>query len=225
MQNNGEQWRFWTAVRAEMRATWWGRRRWLWIGLGVACFSILAVLTWAFTDLARRIQPAYMIPFLWLACWPPAWLGSDLLSLRFTANPDPLREWRPAEFLARFVGRLTPLLGVLTVTMTAINLGEGVYDTSPLLSWAEVTAPFLASALCYAALASLVSSLAKRPRRWLITPLVVIFGSGLASGFWAGRWAWVAAGVLLAVAIVAGFWIWLIAARRYRRSRAVQRNE
>ena len=27
VQSSDEQWRFWTAVRAEMRATWWGRQR------------------------------------------------------------------------------------------------------------------------------------------------------------------------------------------------------
>ena len=232
------------------------------------------------THLAGVYGPIWMsVPVLALACGPPAWLGSDLLSLRFTGNPEPLREWRPAEFLARFVGRLAPVLGVLLATGAAFSLG-GLGDVTlqgkspPLFwywsNWAGVSLPFLASALCYAAVASLVSSLAKRPRRWLISPLVVIFGSGLATGF--GEWKrflrlgpgeteyllflvgtpnlqvgyfwgvllrdlasdrlgldldiFLAAAILfLTVAILAGLWTWGIAARRYRRSRAVQSDE
>ena len=279
MQSNVEQWRFWTAVRAEMRATWWGRWRWLWIGLGVACMGIAVVIAaldaWMQTEspgpyrFTVFMSAAYIYEFVWLhtslaavASWPAAWLGSDLLSLRFAGNPHPLREWRPEEFLARFVGRLAPLLGVVGTTAFPVNLVPvGQFDEWPiwLVDQAAFTSLWFATVLAYAAEAVLASSLTKRPRRGLITVLVMFanyllflgieISEGLewlilttqrgwdwwiglaAAPYWpqihaerVGSW-WPTVGVLLAVAIVAGLWIWLIAARRYRRSRAVQRDE
>ena len=237
-----------------MRATWWGRWRWLWLGLGVAGLGI-AVVT---SDVDLQLFLSVLVS------WPAAWMGSDLLSLRFAGNPEPLREWRPAEFLARFVGRLGPFLGVVGAALVAFEFLP-VAQRRELTIWlaerSGVIPHELAALVEYALEAALLSALFRRPRRGLIT-VFVLFASCLRSFLlwqpddvewlsllttsegwyylaimlvmsprwsWAlrshlGSW-WAAAGVLLAVAIVAGFWIWLIAARRYRRSRAVQRNE
>ena len=245
MQSNGEQWRFWAAVRAEMRATWWGRWRWLWLGIGSAYGFVLAVYAWF--DLPYWEWDSTLS--LALVCWPPAWLGSDLLSLRFAGNPDPLREWRPVEFLARLTGRLGPLLGI----MGPLNLGTGP-DPITLGGWLWDWSADVANGLCYAGVASLVSSHSKRPRRYLITILVLfgsyLLGQGLeghgfhfsldyvaapSQGLWGSVYPWLAvlpwlgwrspqiewaaAGVFFIVAILAGLWTWWIAAHRYRRSR------
>ena len=171
MQSNGEQWRFWDAVRAEMRATWWGR--WLWLGLGAGC--VFGTIVWWLENL-RWEWPFELIPAL--VFWPPVWLGSDLLSLRFAGNPDPLREWWPAEFLARFIGRVGPLIGVLCVPVAALSLAETTFiivngpSRVDAVAWAGLTFMLLAAAVCHAAVAALVSSLSRRPRRWLITTLL-----------------------------------------------------
>src|SRR3712207_3571597 len=92
---------FWGAVRAEVRATWGGRFRWLWRVLA------LGVQVWvSFTRDLQWLNSSWTFMTLCgLACWGAAWLCADLLSVRFKGNPDPLREWRPVEFLARAVGR------------------------------------------------------------------------------------------------------------------------
>ena len=265
MQSSGEQWRFWAAVRAEMRATWWGRWRWLWIGLGLVYFSPVAAFALFFsTENSGDVGLWYNGIFVLVAAmvgWPPAWMGSDLLSIRFAGNPEWMRHWRPVEFLARFVGRLVPLLGLVAATM-----GPFAWATYPVVpslegvleEWVLRNIPlYLSMALAYASVASLASSLTRRPRRWLVSSLVVV-GSMMLPGIkYVGVeallldliapaerlsgaldvWLWLdlqrqaddryrlASAVFLTVAIVAGLWIWWIAARRYRRSRAVQRDE
>ena len=81
-----------------------------------------------FDSIGRKLPPIYLQEWVLahfflatLASWPAAWIGSDLLSLRFPANPDPLRQWWPVEFLARFVGRFVPLLGIVSATAFAVS--------------------------------------------------------------------------------------------------------
>ena len=186
---DGEGWRFWAAVRAEMRATWWGRWRWLWMALGVACIGVSAVFGAQSLRMDRDLlDGASSLPWLtfqvflliWfpsllygLMSWPAAWLGSDLLSIAYAGNPDQLREWRPTEFLARFVGRLGPLLGVVGTSALIFSLG---YRREP-PDWLSASTLFVAlyfsMGLSHAAAAALVSSLSRRPRRRLITALVM----------------------------------------------------
>lgn len=165
--------RFWEAVRAEMRATWWGRWRWLWLGLGVIILG--GTLLWCLGIL--RWDWLVLLPLV-LVFWPPTWLGSDLLSIRFPENPEPLRKWRPMEFLARFLGRLGPLLALTVVTSVPFTRAVLVDDQSSLRAWirewAALTALLLATALCYAAVAGLLSSFSQRPRRGLTTMLLAL---------------------------------------------------
>jgi hypothetical protein len=173
---------FWAAVRAEMQATWWGRFRWLWL------LSAIAVEVWMAQE--SRLQLGDW-PFQLLcafAAWIPAWLCADLLAVRYPGNPDPLREWRPSEFLARAAGRLAPFYLVLllwvgtytgrSLVQEAANPGNSFPDTGGMAAdWTAWTVVFLASALPYAAAAALLSATARRPRRWLVTPVVVVLGS------------------------------------------------
>jgi hypothetical protein len=181
---------FWSLARAEARATWGGRFRLLWL------LSAVAVLGWVSvsSDLAWLSSHAFL-GLCWLACWVPAWLGADLLSLRFPANPEPHREWHPREFLARAMGRLGPFYLALLLWVTVYTGrvlfyqlahpgNPGMFSPPEIKRWRELPswwvawiAVFLASSLPYAAGAALLSALARRPRRWLMAPVVVVLGS------------------------------------------------
>ena len=267
---------FWSQVRTEARATWWGRWRWLWLGVGLICFAVVQTVSWMdATDPSRDLQEVWewlLVLDLGLVCWPAAWVGSDLLSTRFTRNPDPERAWRPREFLARFLGRLGPLAGMVGATSTAFTLasvsvdefaGSWLSALRMLADWATLTSPFVAAALCYGAVASLASALARRPLRHRIAPFVAVLPSALLDRLERGEWfldhcpseaadmlrlfttpfalaaiehgvplrpllfapeymasgLWMASGILVGIALLAGLWIWWIAARRYRRQR------
>ena len=254
-------WTFWTAVGTEVRATWWGRWRWLWIGHGIIGVAIGAI-AFVFGSGWSQISFAFLwlVPLLWLGalvCWPFAWLGSDLLSIRSPANPYPLRVWRPEEFLARFLGRVGPPLGVLGAAVIPFMAAVDYYnradypETSWLDAWAIHSLLYIVLALCYATVAALVSSLCRRPRRWLVTLLVGlgssmllftlrpvdILGSGWLSVVGSALLLalpgahilvfddWLTVSIMGGIGILGGLWTWWIAARRYRRSRAVQRDE
>jgi hypothetical protein len=178
-------------VRAEARATWWGGRgRFLWPAAGAALFLWMAVTR--DHDWMRPAAP--FVALCALACWGPAWLCADLLSLRFPGNPEPHREWRPVEFLARAAGRLGPFWLVLLLLAGTYCAGALAHDLaagppkgnltlrpSP-SSWREFpawwsawTAIFLVSGVPYAASAALVSAFFRHPRRWLAAPVAVVF--------------------------------------------------
>jgi hypothetical protein len=188
----------WAAVRAEAAATY-GRRRRLWSAAAV----LLPVLAGAITGHSASLVFGDLVSLLglpwWaLSCWGPAWLCADLLSIRTRDNPDPLREWRPAEFWARALGRLLPFYGVFLLTaaiFAARALGDGPSGTANrmwslgagLSRWEEFGAWWLAltgflvlGGLPYAALAALLSGSQRRPRRWLVAPAAVWLGSALA---------------------------------------------
>ena len=170
----GAEWRFWEAVRVEARSTWWGRWRWLWIALAVLTE---AVIVWDFTGAAVQEEVAVANFVCGLLVWLPAWLGADLLSLRGDVN-DPMRLPRPAEVFARFVGRVLPCLFVLgLIAATFVWRLSGVPTATARVAWTVV---LLSGALTYASVSALTSAVSRRPRRWIITPLVVVYVSGLA---------------------------------------------
>jgi len=166
--------RFGALVRREAAATWGGRRFWLWVALATALVGVglLAPLDTAFLD-TGAFQALCLV-----AAWGPVWLGADLLSLRFRGNLDPHREWSPREFAARAVGKLGPFLLVQTLAVLAFT-ARSVYqpdsETEPrvptLLAWTLV---FQASSLYLFAIAGVLSAAARRPRRLLIAPAVML---------------------------------------------------
>lgn len=115
-------------VRAEHRATWYGRYRGLWgagavlvealiIGLYAPPINGLHVLQGALIAAMGMGWPVFFLLGLCLY-WPLAlvWTGTaalcaDLLSIQYRENPEPHRQWHPREFLARAVGRQAPWLG------------------------------------------------------------------------------------------------------------------
>src|SRR5688572_11629327 len=98
---------FWTVVWREARATW-GRRLWLWAALALSATPAAWYGAGWNGDWPVQLVSQLGLPWWALGCWVPAWLCSDLLSLKFPRNPDPLREWHPSEFAARALGRLLP---------------------------------------------------------------------------------------------------------------------
>jgi hypothetical protein len=178
---------FRSRVAAEARATW-GRFRVLWLLL--AAGAALAVLLCS--DLRFEGWPFRVLCIA--AAWVPAWLGSDLLALRFKANPEPLREWHPAEYLARALGRLGPFslaLLLCTSIYTFRALRHEMQTGSPPLTgpagfpgaWSGWAFVFLASGTTYFLAAALLSAVSRRPRRWVIFPFVVLLGHGVDSLF------------------------------------------
>jgi hypothetical protein len=177
---------FWRAVRAEARATWLGRFAALWLLLGAAQTAWVALAP--ATDLGRQPEGPFWAVCA-LACWVPAWLGADLLSLKYRRNPDPLREPAPVEFLARAAGRLLPFMVVELVwvgMLTGRSLIGQIAAPPPVLAvdaaqfpsaWLAWTVVIIASGMPYAAFAAWLSGTARRPRQWLIAPFVVVFGS------------------------------------------------
>ena len=162
--------------------------RWRRPALGLAALAFEAVLLFS-PDLSFN---GNLFPLLCcLTCWLPAWLCADLLSIHTRTNPEPHREWAPREFLARARGRLGlffPVLAVWVSTWTARSVMEdlksppnGLFNvvdpksaTAAIFVWLAWTAVFLASALAYAAGAAMLSGLCRRPRRWLLVPLLVV---------------------------------------------------
>jgi hypothetical protein len=175
-------WRFWTAVRTEMRVTWLGRTRWLWAVVAAAGVA------WLLLEPGSDLSSMTFTVLCGAMCWLPAWLCADLLALRFSGNPDPLREWRPAEFAARAVGRLVPayvwLLVCALVYIGRCLLSPGSRLT-PLIAertqflayWWAYTVVWLLSGVPYALGAALFSGMSRRPRPWLVTPFVLLFGT------------------------------------------------
>lgn len=174
-------------VRAEARATWNGRRRWLWRGAAAVLVLLALSQRW---DLASTID-FYL--FAVLSAVVPAWLCADLLSIRTRDNPDPLREWSPGEFAARAVGRLLPFMlaqavwvGVFAGMSLAQDIGRNTGSPTFLADltirrwsqlpnwWLAWTSVFLFSGLTYAAWAGLLSASVRRPRRWVVTLIVTL---------------------------------------------------
>jgi len=212
---------FWAQVREEIRATWQSRCRWLWVTLAVIGELLLSYLLESPASVAFQAasgSPSFdqwaFLALCGLACWVPAWLCSDLLSLNFPGNPDPHREWGPAEFLARALGRLLPFTAVLLMwaatlagrslldqlaTASGNNLFSfGLQEWGSFLPWWSAwTVVFVASGLPYAAGAALLSATARRPRRWLITPAAIIATTGGMLGLLALTPTWVHQGMSL----------------------------
>ncbi|MCC2671571.1 MAG: hypothetical protein K0Q72_4042, partial [Armatimonadetes bacterium] len=124
-----------------------------------------------------------------LSCWVPAWLCADLLSIHHRKATELHREWAPREFLARARARLRgyfPLMALWAGTWTARALAaEGAGQPKALVTlagdpgwlpytWLAWTTVFLASAVAYAAGAALFSASCRRPRRWLLVPMLVV---------------------------------------------------
>lgn len=180
---------FWSAARAEARATWGGRFRRLWLSLAL---GFEAAMLFATIEPDQFFQQWSFRALCLLAAWLPAWLCADLLSLRFSSNPDPLREWTPAEFAARAGGRLAPAflaLLVFTATLTTRFVAsdqtlaaQGFFRVQ--LGWTVV---ILASATTYAATAALMSATSRRPRRLPVVAAIVFVG--MLCDFAAASWA------------------------------------
>jgi hypothetical protein len=168
--------RFRRAVRAEIRAAWRGRRCWAALAFLMLCFLGFAPLEW----LEGSGEWYRAFPMLCgLVCWGSAWLGADLLSLRYKENPEPLREWRPVEFAARAAGRLAPFDGVLLAwsgTYMLRSLSSQGEAALPWI-WAASAAALISSGLAYFSLAAALSATARRPRRWALAPAAVVVGT------------------------------------------------
>ncbi|MGV3722624.1 MAG: hypothetical protein ACO1SX_17105 [Actinomycetota bacterium] len=169
---------FWSAAGAEARAAWGGRFRWLWLALAL---GFEAVMLFATIEPGEFFQQWSFRALCLLAAWLPAWLCADLLSLRFSSNPDPLREWTPAEFAARAAGRLAPAFLALLVFAATLTTrfvasdqtlaAQGFFRVQ--LGWTVV---ILASATTYAATAALMSATSRRPRRLPVVAVIVFVG-------------------------------------------------
>jgi hypothetical protein len=183
----GERHWFRRRVREEARATWNAECGWLW---RVAWLALVVYA--AFTPVLGFEHPAFVLMCA-VAFWVPAWLGADLLATRFSRNPDPLREWHPAEFGARAAGRLGPFL-LAEAGWLAVYCARSLFDAlnrprgfgSPLADvgysnigtfWVAWILVFIASGLPYFAGAALMSATARRPRAVLVMPVVVFAGS------------------------------------------------
>ena len=174
-------------VHAEARATWNGRWRWLWRGAAAVLVLLALSQRW---DLVSTYD-FYL--FAILSAVVPAWLCADLLSIRTRDNPDPLREWSPAEFVVRAAGRLLPFLlaeAVWVGAFVGVSLKHDIGQNSgsaPILPeldirrwsqfpnwWLAWTTVFLISGLTYAAWAGLLSASVRRPRRWAVLLLATL---------------------------------------------------
>ena len=157
---------FWALVKAEFRATWRGRWRWLWwlsalISVGVAALLPESSALGAFAWLAPFWLPVY---------WAPIVLGSDLLCLRFQGNPEPGREWPPQAFLARGLGRLAPVVAVIALScFLAVSRHENGFDELSGLQKLSVVLTLITTHLALFAVSALVGSGSRRPRRLLVT--------------------------------------------------------
>jgi hypothetical protein len=162
----------------EARATW-GRFRRLWLALAALAGAVLALAPMAWLEGAG--EPYRAFPLLCaLTCWGSAWLGADLLSLGFKQNPDPLRQWRPAEFAARAAGRLLPF-NVVVLALVATLIGRSLheqYSGGPFIwTWGWCAAAVMCSGVPYFAMAACLSATARKPRRWAAAPAAVVMGS------------------------------------------------
>ncbi len=179
------------SLLAQAWVYWGGRRLWLWLLLATGCEAWLV-----FAPEVGLSSPAFQTACA-VSCWIPAWVCADLLSVRKPDNPAPHREWRPRAFLLIAVGRLVPLLAVLTVwcgTYVARSLLDELHSSpAPFFQaiqewrdfpavWLAWTLVFVVSALTYAAASALCSSLFRRPRRWLVTSAIVVPASVIVAG-------------------------------------------
>ena len=179
----GGKFRLREAVRAEARATWRGRFWWLWL------LAAVGIELWALLEPNPLFGDPLFRVLCVLAAWVPAWLCAHLFATRAKDNPEPLREWLPAEFLARAAGRLLPFFGVLlvwTATFTGRALladlnsggGSGFIPEAELFwsFWCAWSLVFVASGCSYAAITALLSATGRRSRRWAIVPFVLLVG-------------------------------------------------
>lgn len=174
-------------MRAEARATWNGRCRWAWR----AAAAVLGVTAFALPGDPFNTLAFYVLAIL--SGVVPAWLCSDLLSIRARENPEPLREWAPEEFAARAVGRLLPFLlaqaawvGIFVAASLVRRIGAaspgppGMNDLT-IQRWSQLPMWWLAwwavfpiSGLAFAAWAGFLSGSVRRPRRWVVTLITTL---------------------------------------------------
>src|SRR5688500_1742101 len=102
---------FWELVKAEVRATWFGRWRWLWAGILLANMVLAALPSHSLDRVFAAISTVFH--------WSFVVLGSDLASTRFASNPEPFRQWAPRALFARAAGRLLPVLAASVVIWAA----------------------------------------------------------------------------------------------------------
>jgi hypothetical protein len=167
---------FWELVKAEFRATWCGRWRWLWLCAGAAVLGWVGHAWCQVNYWPLRAVPVMGLGIAYIAALV---LGSDLLSLSFAANPTPQREWPGRAFLARAVGRmigLLPSLAVLAVfsqfLMTLLVTGERVPGQ---FFWRGLECVQIVVHACFLfAVAALLSAAVRRPRRFVVAGLVYV---------------------------------------------------
>jgi len=157
---------FWRLVLAEARATWWGRHRWLWIGL--VALTEAAVIV----DSPTHFFLFSGVPILLVLTWAPPIVCGSLLARPARGDPPE----RPRELLAGAVGRVLPLQLVLlipTAHFLAIDPAPMFWEATPFV------AMLWSAGWAYAATAALLSAATRRRHPWVVTALVVVYGAGV----------------------------------------------
>jgi hypothetical protein len=165
---------FWELVKAEFRATWCGRWRWLWLCAGVALLGWVGHAWFQVNYWPLRAVPVMGLGIAYLVALV---LGSDLLSLSFSTNPQPHREWPGRALLARGLGRLTgiiPFLAILAFCsqfpMELVVTGERV--PGQFLARGLECVQILVHAGFLFMVAALLSAVVRRPRRFVVVGMV-----------------------------------------------------
>lgn len=170
--------------------SWVRTGKWRW---PAASLFVVAVESWLLLTPELQMESPAFMALCALSCWMPAWFCADLLSTR-TLRTAGRHEWTLREVVERTAVRLIPsllVLGLWCGTFTYRSLREelalptprflaNIHEPNDLLpvctAWTTV---FLASGFAYGAGAGLCSALARRSRRWLFAPAVVV-GASLA---------------------------------------------
>jgi hypothetical protein len=176
---------------AEMRRYWSGRVLWVSIALALALEVWACVANpWNLLAIASGVPEPTFILVANLACWVPAWIGSDLIALRDRAGAVVVQTWQPRRVLGRAAGRLLPFLLAELVCHATLVTRALAHDLAtmpqrdPLLAgamiehWREFPhwfcpwmAAFFAAGVAYMAWSAGLSCISQRPLRWVMTLL------------------------------------------------------